>query len=183
MTLIVNLFAGPGAGKSTTAAGLFQKLKRNGITCELVTEFAKDITWENRTHALQCQPYIFGKQLKNLTRVIGQVDVAITDSPILLSYVYGKAWPQSFRDGVVDIFQQMNNLNYFISRDKPYVQIGRKQTETEARGLDLTIKELLDTKNVNYTTIEFGSIVEQYENNLNRIERDVRSRLTAVVTI
>ena len=27
MTLIVNLFGGPGTGKSTTAAGVFSKLK------------------------------------------------------------------------------------------------------------------------------------------------------------
>ena len=33
-TLIINLIGGPGSGKSTTAAGLFYKLKQMGIDCE-----------------------------------------------------------------------------------------------------------------------------------------------------
>lgn len=45
-TLIVNLVAGPGTGKSTTMAGVFYKLKSLGIDCEMVTEFAKELVWE-----------------------------------------------------------------------------------------------------------------------------------------
>ena len=41
-TLIINLIGGPGSGKSTTAAGLFYKLKQMGIDCEMALEFAKD---------------------------------------------------------------------------------------------------------------------------------------------
>lgn len=35
-TLVVNLFAGPGAGKSTGAAYIFSKLKMLGYDCEYV---------------------------------------------------------------------------------------------------------------------------------------------------
>lgn len=35
---VINLIAGPGAGKSTTAAGVFSRLKFNDINCELVTD-------------------------------------------------------------------------------------------------------------------------------------------------
>lgn len=41
-TLVVNLFAQPGAGKSTGAAYLFYNLKCLGVNCEYVSEFAKD---------------------------------------------------------------------------------------------------------------------------------------------
>jgi len=44
-TIVVNLFAGPGAGKTTTMAGLFSKLKLDNIVCEMATEFAKELTW------------------------------------------------------------------------------------------------------------------------------------------
>ena len=37
-TLLVNLYAGPGAGKSTGAAYIFAKLKMAGIDCEYVSE-------------------------------------------------------------------------------------------------------------------------------------------------
>ena len=41
--IVVNLFAGPGSGKSTTCAGLFSKLKLAGIYCEMVLEYAKEL--------------------------------------------------------------------------------------------------------------------------------------------
>ena len=50
--IVCNLFGSPGTGKSTLAAYVFAKLKMLGINCELVTEFAKDKTWENNKTAL-----------------------------------------------------------------------------------------------------------------------------------
>ena len=38
MSLIINMFAGPGAGKSTTEEELFYKLKHDGYNVELVIE-------------------------------------------------------------------------------------------------------------------------------------------------
>jgi ABC-type glutathione transport system ATPase component len=54
-TIMVNIYGGPGCGKSTTAAGVFTLLKIHKIDCELVTEFAKDLTWENRHKTLENQ--------------------------------------------------------------------------------------------------------------------------------
>lgn len=45
--LVVNLFGTPGAGKSTGVAYIFSNLKMRGINAELVTEFAKDMVWED----------------------------------------------------------------------------------------------------------------------------------------
>lgn len=39
---VINLFAGPGSGKSTTCAGVFSKLKLAGVNCEMALEYAKD---------------------------------------------------------------------------------------------------------------------------------------------
>ena len=41
-TLIMNLYGGPGSGKSTGAAYIFSMLKMVGVDAEYVTEFAKD---------------------------------------------------------------------------------------------------------------------------------------------
>lgn len=57
-TLVVNLFGGPGSGKSTGAAYVFARLKMLGYNAELVTEFAKDKTWEKNETALAAQDYI-----------------------------------------------------------------------------------------------------------------------------
>lgn len=154
MTLIVNLFAGPGAGKSTTAAGLFHHLKMIGVNCELVTEYAKDLTWEERRGTLTNQPYIFGKQYNRMYRLLDKVDAIITDSPLPLSVYYdGNKSPESFRQSVVDIFKQMRNLNFFIQRSKRYVTTGRKQTEVEARNIDNELATLLEKYEVPYTLV------------------------------
>ena len=80
-TLVVNLFGGPGCGKSTLMAGIFHQLKIQGYDCEMVTEFAKDIVWEERTELLKEQIYVFTNQNYRLFRVNGKVDIIITDSP------------------------------------------------------------------------------------------------------
>jgi hypothetical protein len=137
MTLIINLFGGPGAGKSTTRAGVFHTLKLVGLNVEEVTEFAKDLTWEKRHVSLGCQAYVFGKQYRNIFRLLGQVDAIITDSPILLSCIYAPAsYPKSFRKFVYDMFTQLDSMNYYVRRVKPYNPRGRNQTLSEAMGID-----------------------------------------------
>lgn len=89
-TRCINFYAGPGAGKSTVAAGLFSIMKFHGINCELVSEYAKDLTWE-RSSVLKGdgQLKILGEQSWRLLRLSGKVDYIITDSPILLNTFYG----------------------------------------------------------------------------------------------
>ena len=54
-TLIVNLYGGPGSGKSTGAAYIFSMLKMVGVDAEYVTEFAKDKVWEGNQEVFKCQ--------------------------------------------------------------------------------------------------------------------------------
>ena len=57
---VINLFAGPGIGKSTTAAGVFWKMKTLGFKVELVTEFAKSLVYASDLK-LNDQLYVFAK--------------------------------------------------------------------------------------------------------------------------
>ncbi len=151
-TLICNIFGSPGSGKSTLAAGLFYFLKREGINCENLVEFAKILTWSKRFEELKSQPYVFGKQLIQIDRLLGQVDVIITDSPILLSSFYsGANYPDSFRQSILDIYKTYNNYNLFITREKPYNPKGRNQTEKES---DIISQEILDFLNKNELDFE-----------------------------
>ena len=109
-TLVVNLLAGSGAGKNTNAARLFAMLKDLGIEVELVTEYVKDMVWEERTGIFECQPYIFGKQLYRLQRVCGKVDVIITDRPILLDIIYDPEQDEDFKKYILKKHFQFNNL-------------------------------------------------------------------------
>ena len=116
--LVINLFGAPGAGKSTGAAIVFSKLKMMGINAELVTEFAKDKTWEHNATALGCQEYVFGKQSYRLARCKEDVDVIITDSPLPLSILYttneALLADGAFEKVVMNVFNSYHNCNYYL---------------------------------------------------------------------
>lgn len=149
-TLLVNLFAGPGTGKSTTAAAVFSELKFADVNCELVTEYAKDKVWERSYDVLDNQLYIFGKQYHRLFRLDGEVDVIITDAPILLSQIYGRNEPKCFHDLVQYAHNQFHTLNYFLIREKRFNPKGRLQDEEQARQLDQDIKNMLIDNDVEF---------------------------------
>ena len=90
--ILINIFGAPGCGKSTTRAEVFSRLKRLDINCEEVYETAKKFTWSERHIELKCQPYIFGKQLRDIEVLKNKVDFIITDSPLLLSKFYGEKY-------------------------------------------------------------------------------------------
>lgn len=154
-TVVINLFGPPGSGKSTGAAEVFAALKKSGVNVELVTEVAKDATWEHNNIALNCQEYIFGKQSYRLTRCRNEVDVIVTDSPLPLSIIYNTnpALGQKFNDVVLSVFNTYDNYNYYIHRVKPYNPKGRNQTEAESNALGEPIKNLLSSNNIEYCIV------------------------------
>jgi hypothetical protein len=159
--LVINFFAGPGAGKSTLAAGTFYHLKcmDASLNVELVTEFAKELAWERRTMPISCQPYVFGEQLFRLHRLQeAGVDVVVTDSPLLLTLIYTPDYfPQAWNDTVKWQFNQFDNVNYMIKRTKKYNPNGRFQTEAQAVEKDKQTACLLNDNNIKYTEIEVTS--------------------------
>ena len=110
-TLIVNLFGAPGTGKSTTMAQLFSILKWNKIDCEMASEFAKDLVWENRQETFKDQTYIFAKQNHKLFRCNGKVDVVICDSPLLLSTVYNRLNGKNDKTFETFVYETFNKYN------------------------------------------------------------------------
>lgn len=143
--LIVNFFGGPGSGKSTAAAALFAALKERHINCELVTEFAKDLIWEENAFALTVQPYIFGNQYYRMVRCADDVDVIITDSPLLLPLVHNddERCGRQFDDMAVAAFGSFDNISFFLERPETYESAGRSETEEEAVRLEKSIRELI----------------------------------------
>jgi len=47
-TVLINFYAGPGAGKSTTSAKIFAALKDRGECAELIQEYVKTWAWEGK---------------------------------------------------------------------------------------------------------------------------------------
>jgi nicotinamide riboside kinase len=151
--VVVNLIGGPGTGKSTTAAAVYTYLKWRGINAELALEYAKDKVWEGSLGVLRDQPYLLGKQHHRLFCLRGQVDVAVTDSPVLLSAVYGARWGQTLVDLAIELFSRYDNLTYVIDRTRPYGNEGRYQNEEAARLLDDQVLEILEQRSIPYVRV------------------------------
>ena len=158
MALIVNLFGSPSAGKSTQAAGLFYKLKMRGIQCELITEKAKDLTWEQNFTALNHQLFVSGNQVYRQERVENKVDVVITDSPILLGLFYNTDPNQETKKLLekllLSIFKRKDNINVWINRKHNYNTVGRNQNEEEATAISEKISKFLDYHKIPVITID-----------------------------
>lgn len=152
--IVVNLFASPGSGKSTTASGVFYSLKTMGVNAELTGEYAKDLTWAKRHHTLLDQLYVFGKQHHRVWRLKDDVDVIISDSPILMALAYASGYPGCFKETVEWAFHQYNNVNFLIKRVKPYNPKGRNQTESESSEKHLEIGRMLFDMNVDFYDID-----------------------------
>jgi tRNA uridine 5-carbamoylmethylation protein Kti12 len=78
---VINLFGGPGIGKSTIAADLFALMKREGYNVELVNEYAKEVTWEGHFSYLDDEFYILAHQNRRLVRLKGKVDTSLQTRP------------------------------------------------------------------------------------------------------
>jgi hypothetical protein len=152
-TIVINLFGGPGVGKSTAAAELFAHLKRAGMDCELVREYAKEWAWEGRVIRPIDQVYLLAKQIKRESSLYGKVDFIVTDSPVLLSQVYEEHYAkESTLTDFIDKFLRYGEdsgvryVNLVLERHKPYVTAGRYETEAQAREIDAAIKRVLSSK-------------------------------------
>lgn len=132
---VINLYGGPGSGKSTTAALVFSSLKLRGINCELIQEYAKELTWEERLENFDDELYIFAEQRHRLIRLKDKVDYVVTDCPLLmkLSYIPEDALEIPFIDLVIKAHNEFDNMEIFVNRVKPYLAKGRTQTEDEAK--------------------------------------------------
>ena len=155
-TVVVNLLAGPGAGKTTCAWAIASELKKRGIEAEYVSEYAKDLVWDERFDLLDGAPEhqkaIYEEQDRRVQRLLGKVDVVVTDSPSLLSLMYIKEPDPDFTKDVLSRFNSQQNFNLFINRGKTYQQIGRLQTLDESKAIDRSIINFLQTNGIYYGT-------------------------------
>jgi len=165
MTIIINLYGGPGTGKSTTSADLFAQLKREGVNAELVSEYVKQWAWERRKPVNYDQFYFFGKQSRKEYSLFDQVDVVVTDSPVPICAYYAKAFgtpkqAELFVEMTKVYYQMCENdghthVHYFLNRVKPYNPSGRFQTEAQAKQIDFEMKLfLVDSLGLSLTYID-----------------------------
>jgi hypothetical protein len=167
MTIVINMFAGPSAGKTTNAAELFGYMKRKRYNCEYAPEFAKDLAF-NKSNEIDDQFKVFGNQHQRLYSLYKNVDYIITDSPLFLSVFYCREMLVKYKDHetynhvqdcfvnfVHQVFNMYDNRNFFVERgDREYVQTGRFQTKEEAVQIDHRLRMLMTAYKVPFVAIK-----------------------------
>jgi len=154
-TLVVNAYAGPGAGKTTASLATVAELKKMGYVAEYVSEYAKELVYENPAMldgSMQNQLALLTEQLRRMDRLIGKVDIIVTDSPILLNLIYGKDLPDEYKKMIPDLYKQYDNFNFFVKRGDTFEQNGRMQNHAESIQKDEEIRKLLDGQGLYYGT-------------------------------
>lgn len=153
-TLVINFFAGPGAGKTTCAWEIASKLKKLNINTEYVSEYAKELVWEEKFDLLSNQEHVTKTQYDRLNRLRGKVDVIVTDSPLLLGMYYGKenGMDPKFNKDILQYFNSFENFNLWIKRGERYEQNGRLQNKDEASKIDGELLTILKDNKVYYGT-------------------------------
>jgi ABC-type dipeptide/oligopeptide/nickel transport system ATPase component len=157
MLKVINLFGSSGTGKSTTRADTFQLMKRAQMSVEEITEFAKDLIWEEAPKStFEDQAYLTGVQNHRQWRLRGKVEWAITDSPLLLGLIYAKPdyFGDTYRPFVRALFNSYQNYNFFLRRIKPFVQVGRNENEAESDAIAVCIKHMLVRLQVPFTELD-----------------------------
>jgi len=152
---VINIFGGPGLGKSTTALGVTYYLKMRGFRAEAPEEYAKSVTWDKNIAKLEDQLYIVANQNRRLWRLKEQIDWIVSDSPLLLGihYVPPDYFPQFYKKFIFEVWNHYENINFLLERTVPYDPVGRNQTEEEAKHIDQGIITMLEEENVEFTKI------------------------------
>lgn len=187
-TIVVNLLAGPGAGKTTCAWEIASELKKRNLETEYVSEYAKEFVWENKTDildgSLEHQKILYEEQKRRVDRLIGKVDVIVTDSPTILSLLYLKQPNEEFEEKAVKEFKANSNFNLFINRGKNFQQTGRIHSLEESKKIDNKIRDLLEKYDIYFGTyyhstmdVVVDNIIKNY-NNINKIENKENTKNT-----
>ena len=167
MSKIINLFGGPGIGKSSIASGLTYKLKKKHITCDNPYEFPKVLAWDENHSAIRDQLYVLANQHRGIVKSYGKVDYIILDSPILLSLTYrnyyksteypATLYGESFDKMVLDTFNQYDNINILLERGEGnHNEKERYQNLEESKQLDKAIELSMIKNNIPYYVAKVG---------------------------
>jgi hypothetical protein len=159
-TQIINIIGGPGCDKSLFSAAIILYLNLHHKSVETIPDFAKSLVWQRNFEVLKNQYFIAQRQFEMLSLLDGQVQFLITECSLPQVLYYN----ETYADNICDIgktraqilawYGQHNNVNIFVERgEKKYVHTGRFQDETQARSIDIGLRELLTRENMPYTSL------------------------------
>lgn len=164
-SIVINAFAGPGAGKTTSCLEIAERLKKQGYVTEYVQEYAKELVWDNKLDLLDGsfpnQFSILREQLKRIDRLYGKCDFIVTDSPVLLNATYLKEANTEYINNVKELYNQFDNFNYFVERDiSSFETEGRIHNLEESIKIDNALKDTLSELGIEYSIYNHSTVAD-----------------------
>ena len=156
----INIWGGPGSGKSTAAAQIFSEMKKLGYSIEYCQEYIKAWAYEKRQMSGFDQLYIFAKQQRLEERVLkAGVDLIVTDSPLLMQCVYARKYGFMGWQELLSIGKMFNmihpSINFLLNRTHgTYQSEGRWQNAEQALELDAEIESFMTQYAIPYERID-----------------------------
>lgn len=154
-TTVIEVAGGPGAGKSVEVAEMYSELKKRKLPrdVEMAREYIKRHVYEGNTIGPLDELYILGNQIREESRLLGHVDVVVSDRPVLLSAVFGMLYaPAEMRDalaaavrGYYHTSRSMGHRRVLVllPRRFGYVETGRWESARGAARADAIVEQVV----------------------------------------
>lgn len=162
MCKIINFFGSPGSGKSLRAAETFVTLKKSGYNAELSREYAKEKVYERNNIAIACEPLIMANELYNIEKLIdAKVEYIICDCPLLIPSFYNKTRSKTFELFALELFNQFNNVNFFLRLNKKsFKSEGRIHTLEESSKIEKKMLNFLGYYDIPFSELEYDQNID-----------------------
>lgn len=161
-TKVINVVGGPGTEKSLVAAAIILHLHLKGKSVEHVIDTAKQLVWQKDFEMLQNQHLVSSHQYKILKSIDGEVQFIVAEGSLPQMLYYNR----TYQDNICDVektdkqirkwMDEFDNLIIFVKRDlaKPYVRMGREQSEEEALDIDRRMANMFKNRGIQFHEIE-----------------------------
>lgn len=120
--LLVDIYAGPSAGKSVLQADIYSALKKRGVRTEMVREVAKEWAYEKKPIGKLDQIKIFADQMHLIHEKFKQgVNVIVCDSPVFANSCYAVFYKNpiglELRRLAAEFESDLDIFRIFVERD------------------------------------------------------------------
>lgn len=147
--ILVNLWGGPGSGKTTLAYYLTYRFKVDGFLAEFVGETARESHIYNSAFGavppqlLDNQVLVAAQQYERILRLKRHgVEIAISDSPLLMSLMYCRNEKhRHWLDPLLgELDREFNTLTVFVNRSLGYYKPESRVQKTEQEAIEFDIR-------------------------------------------
>lgn len=175
---IINLFAGPGAGKGKAARKIVEALKGKGITAAYVPGPQKKMLKKDPKQldgSIKTQKKLYGLQKERLKKEAKLSKVIVTDSPLSVYPLYVKKSDMGFSKEVIKDFRKDQSLNIYLEREAEYQRGDRKESFQQSEDLDLSIWQMLKQFRIPFMISNqetLGQTIKEIEKQMSEMEKN-----------